>query len=355
MISREIIENILTAGCAAPSGSNSQPWEFEVTGNIIKVISKPEKDHPVLNVYYRGTWIAHGALIENICIMASTYGIIPIVNTFSEKNDEFVTSTITLNENASTKPDELAPAIFKRTTNRKPYLQKPIPEDILNHLENALRLPTVVKVNYISNKETIKKIATTMSTSDKVMFGNKILHNLFFNEVAWNKDHEEKKGGGLLLDTLELKVPQRTMLHLLKYWPIMKIAAGLGIAKQIAKENAVVHSSCGLLCVVQVPKDKDSFLEAGRQIQRIWLTATKDGLSVQLNTGLFFFWQGIESNSAVSVFSDAEKREIKTAYDSIASIFSIKDNIVTAILRVGYGGEPSAKSTKLPPVIKWIS
>lgn len=73
MISREVIQKILEAGAQAPSGSNSQPWRFEVAGGTISIIMLPEKDHPILNFRNRGTLLAHRALIENIVIAAAHY------------------------------------------------------------------------------------------------------------------------------------------------------------------------------------------------------------------------------------------------------------------------------------------
>ena len=107
------------------------------------------------------------------------------------------------------------------------------------------------------------------------------------------------------------------------------------------------------MCIVQISEDKDGFLEVGRQIERIWLTATKYDLSVQLNTGIFFFWQGINTKNTASVFSDIEKKDITTAYNSIASVCNNKNSIITAIIRIGHGEKPTTKSTKSTPIIKW--
>src|SRR3989344_5408989 len=349
MISREIIQKILSDACTAPSGGNSQPWEFVVENNKIRIISKPEKDHPVLNVHYRGTWIAHGALIENICICASNYGISCKTKIFPEDNDKFLTCIMELEQSQTISKDKLFTAVLKRATNRKPFLTKPIATDIVNDLRNIIQATSGIKAEFISERGIIEKIANIISVGDRIMFENKILHKLFFKEVAWNKKHEKQRGGGLLLDTLELKPPQRIMLHLLQYWPVMQIAARLGLAKQIAKENAQTHSSCGLLCGIVVPQNKNYFIEVGRQIQRLWLMATNHGLSVQINTGLFFFWQGIKEGSAASIFSKSEQDKIKEAYNSITSLFKAENDIVTAVIRIGYDGEPSTRSIKLAP------
>ncbi|MEI6057439.1 MAG: hypothetical protein WCQ60_00525 [bacterium] len=355
MISREIIQKILTAGCMAPSGGNSQPWEFEVDGSLIKVIAKPERDHPVLNALYRGTWIAHGALIENICLAASSCGIATHVSIFPDNNREFITAHIQLSESGAVPADDLAAFIPERATNRKPYSDKVVSADIQKQLAQSVGVSTDVGVEFISDREVIGKIAQSLSVSERIMFENKILHGLLFKEMVFNKKQEAKKGGGLLLTTLELQPPQWAMLHFIQYWPVMKIAAKLGVARLIAKENAQNHRSCGLLCVVKVSKNKEAFLGAGRSIERLWLSATKNNLSVQLNSGLFFFKQAIDEKTATGVFSEVEQKEINAGYDTVASLCDAKDGMITTILRIGYGEKPSTKSFKPAPVIHWIN
>ncbi len=346
MISKEIILKIIEAGCQAPSGGNSQPWEFSTNKNTIDIFATPEKDHPILNVENRGTWIAHGALIENISIAASKFGINAEIEIFPDSNKKYLTARIKLDETNSGSPADLYRAIYSRTTNRKHYLKEQVPPEIYRDLIESSVTNSPVSAKFLNDQNVIKKIAKELSVSDRIMFQNKILHKLFFKEVVWNRKEEKLRGSGLLIDTLELKTPQRVMLHFLKYWPLMHILSKLGIAKLIAKDNEQTHSSCSLVCAVQLPNTEKSFIEAGRLIQRIWLTSTKLGLSVQINTGLFFFWQGIDLKT-VTIFSPREEMAIINAYTTVANICNTDNgNIVTAIMRIGFDGQPSARSLK---------
>ena len=90
------IKKIIEVAVNAPSGSNSQPWRFKVREGVIEIIAEPEKDHPILNFRNRGTWIAHGALIENIVILASAFGYKAGVSIFPNKNEKNITARISL-------------------------------------------------------------------------------------------------------------------------------------------------------------------------------------------------------------------------------------------------------------------
>ncbi|MCF7898425.1 MAG: nitroreductase, partial [Candidatus Pacebacteria bacterium] len=68
------IEKIINDGVLAPSGENCQPWKFELNGNRLSIFNIPEADMSLYNLKQRGSYIAHGALIENIIISSGAYG-----------------------------------------------------------------------------------------------------------------------------------------------------------------------------------------------------------------------------------------------------------------------------------------
>lgn len=94
MINKETIQKILEASINAPSGSNSQPWRFEFFDNELRIIATPEKDHPILNFRNRGTWVAHGALIENIIIAATHFGFKTKPHFFPDYRDPNLTAIL---------------------------------------------------------------------------------------------------------------------------------------------------------------------------------------------------------------------------------------------------------------------
>jgi hypothetical protein len=74
-IERRIFREIIADGVKAPSGENSQPWRFIVEGNVLYTCNIDERDKTPYNFSQHGSYIAHGALIENIAISASHYGL----------------------------------------------------------------------------------------------------------------------------------------------------------------------------------------------------------------------------------------------------------------------------------------
>ena len=352
MISQETINKILEISIQAPSGSNSQPWRFEVKKNQINVFAMPELDNSILNFHYRGTWIAHGALLENIIVSSSAFGYKPTYSIFPDRNNKNLVSRIFLEESTS-KVDPLYPFISSRVTNRKPYNSSyKLTEQQKIELFNANKDIVDTEFKIIEKKEEIRQIAVAESDGEITLFGNRPLHNLFFNKVAWSQKEERDKWRVLYIKTKELNFPQQIALRFFKYWPVMSFVNKLGMTRIIAKVSSKKYAASSAIGAIIVENKDDDFITAGRLIQKLWLTTTKLGLNFQLLTLVPFLWQRIEAKDNKS-FSKQQVELINNSYNQIASLFNIVGNkkIIASLFRIGYGDKPSAQSIKKPPEI----
>jgi hypothetical protein len=352
MNTKDKIIQLLSYAINAPSGGNSQPWTFKVADNKLTIVCHPEKDNPVLNFSSRGTLIAHGALIENIIISASRYGLETMFYIAQDQNERAIVE-ITFADSYSP-PDPLYASIPARSTNRKQYEDKPISKEILVNISNAANAlgGPMVRTYFIEDKRKITVAGKAASNNEIVMLENKLLHGLFFKEVIWNSREEKTKGGsGLYIKTLELKKPQEIVFRIIKHWPMMSVLKKLGLAKFIASENAKVYGTGGAMWVISVnePNHKN-FITAGRVLERIWFSCVKEGISLQLLTGILFMRQKIVAGQ-IDIFSPEHVNLIKESYDQISSIFGIKDGIITLMFRTGYAEKPSAFSHKKEPIM----
>lgn len=349
MIKKEDIEKIIKAGSLAPSGSNSQPWKFFVKDGVVTVYALYEKDHPILNYRNRGTLIAHGALLENIEIAAKEHGYIAHTRLGSLKKNSAL-SEIQFIE-GETKRQALYPAIFKRAINRKPYKNKPLLREEKNELLSILEGRDKNKVRLIENRTSISPLSKAASVSERIMFENKALHKLLFEEIVWTEKEEKQKKEGLFLKTMELNGVQRLVLKALKNWNATRIANMLGFSKLLAAGNAKVYASVAALGIILTPDDDESFIEAGRIIERLWLQATRMGLNFHILTGVPFLWQGVFLGES-DEFSEKHVKLIKDSYETIKSKGGVLgDEIPVVMFRVGRGEGPSARSSKKDPEI----
>jgi len=349
-VSRETIQKILEVAVNAPSGSNSQPWRFRFYRSVLEVVALPEKDHPILNFLNRGTWVAHGALIENISIVAREFGYDAFVTLFPDKSDHHITAKIQFAK-LSSPGDPLYRAIPLRVTNRKPYAAIPLSERERGALLTTAKTAQnqSVKAVFIEDSEKIRLLGEAVSVNEVVMFENRLLHKLLFEEIVWTEEEEKKRGCGLYVKTMELKPPV-FIVKLLRFWPLMRMLNKLGVARAIAKDNAKMYTATPMMCAILCGDADEDFINAGRLLERIWLQATLLGLSVHLMTGILFLWQRIASGET-KLFSQEHLGLIRKAYHTIASLVGAGSQNIALLFRIGKGDNPSARSVKLAPQI----
>lgn len=344
-----IIEKIIEAGNHAPSGGNSQPWRFVVTGDVIKVVMLPEKEHPVLNFRNRGTLIAHGAMLENIAVASKSLGYEAFFDILPQPT---VSAVITFKPLVGGPGNsDLHKAIPQRHSNRKPYKTDPLAKETKQFLfEEAERFPQC-RVVVVEGKS-VYSVAESTSLDIRINLENKRLHELFFKEVLWNEE-DQHQHPGLYIKTMEAVPPKSSVMRLLGHWRVAQLFSKLRLTQKIAGENAKTLASAGACGALIVPNDDRSFIDAGRIIENIWLRTEKSGLSFQLVAGLVFLWQQSHLGNDSS-FSETESKEISGAYQRLQGIFNTKEGeIIATTFRIGEAPPPMAVSYKRPPEIEW--
>jgi len=353
MIERKVLNELLETAVYAPSGDNSQPWSFEVKNDTLYIFSLADKDNPKFNFRGRGTLIAHGALIENILIYAPTLGLKPVVELFPQIQEPNCTAKISF-EQIQPWENLLGKFIKERCTNRKKYSSELLTQTSKQDIIRSAAEVGLGRVELVEEENQKKLLGQAVSINEVVMLEDKELHDLFFGDVRWTKEEENKFKTGLYLKTMELEKPKEIAFRILKSWKNAKFLTKFGLAKFIAKENSKIYSSGGALGVIIIPNEDKAFLSAGKVMQRIWLKATSYGLSLQPITGIIYLAQRVNANEAQG-FSETHISQIKKAYSEICSVFPVQNNEVMAMLfRMGKSAPASSHSSKLIPKIKYF-
>ncbi|MBI3305344.1 nitroreductase family protein, partial [Candidatus Parcubacteria bacterium] len=121
----EVVRRILQAAVQAPSGDNSQPWQFRIDGSQVRALNVLGGDATLYNFRERGSLVAHGAVIENITIAAPVFGWQARASVFPEGQHSPCTATISFSPTRRIE-HPLYPYLAERVTNRKPYDRRPL-------------------------------------------------------------------------------------------------------------------------------------------------------------------------------------------------------------------------------------
>lgn len=344
-----VITKIIEAANQAPSGGNSQPWKFVVGNDILEVIMSPEKDHPVLNYKNRGTYVACGALLENIKIAAQSLGYEAVANVSLEP----ISAKITFQPFTKVDPGvDLYDVISKRHSNRKPYKTNPLSEETKSYILHSANDYSPCRVSLVEG-EAIHSVAASTGFDLFVFLQNKLLHKMLFDEMLW-KEEDQYHRSGLYVKTIEAAPPKSYALRLLSHWGVAQFFNKIKLSRKIYEENAKTLSAASLYGAVIVPNNDESFVHAGRLIEDIWLRTTKQELSFQLVAGLVFLSQQMFFGKK-ELFSQSEAQMISDAYGTLRKAFDVKEGeVIAATFRVGTSAPPMAVSYKRPPEIHWV-
>ena len=341
------IERILEAGNSAPSGENCQPWHFIVRDKTIEVHLLPERDQSAYSWGQRTSYLANGAVVENMIIAASAEQYQAEVQYFPNPKDAWHTATIFLQKDTSIIPDPLATYINKRISNRKPYKKDSLTDKERRALLEAIEDKSCSSV-LVEERENIDQLGRVGSTNEEVMLANRRLHQFFFNHVNWTKEEDEEKKIGFYIKTLELPPPVEFMFKVFRNWSRMRIFDALGFNRVVGKQNGVTNASAAAMAAFMIARTEPlDFVKIGRAIERFWLTATALGLSCQPLTGLLFFKLKIDGGEG-EIFSQHEQNLIMDAYQKTSRICNANGNHIVFMFRIGRSTPASAHAVRFP-------
>lgn len=355
----DLIRGILETSVNAPSGHNCQPWKFIVKEGFLYIRNLPDKDKTLFNYNQRGSLTAQGALIENMVIVASKYGLKSEIELFPQTDDPDLVARVKFFESSEKYSYEyLHQYILKRTTNRKAYKIAPLTKtnqvEIDDHVrQEALERNTLVLV---SDRRGISKAAKLLSVGDRVLFDNFYLHKALFSVVNWTLDEEKRRREGLYVGTKELPLPIRLIFkYLISNWNLMSRLSSLDLPSKMARKRESLYIRCSAIGLVVAAGDSDTdFVNAGRVLQRMWLKATSLGLSFQpVSVGLLYLGQQLQKEQPGEI-TPKQHSYITAAYKEILGLFSLGKRIPSFSFRIGYSEPPTASSLKKPAEIDFV-
>jgi nitroreductase len=135
----QALRECLVAATAAPSIHNTQPWLFRLRGNTVDVLVDRYRQLPILDPEGREMLISIGAAVFNLRLALRAHGREARVRLLPDRQQ--VDLVATLSTQPATAPAAaavaLAETIPRRHTNRRPFANRPVPDQIMAELSAA--------------------------------------------------------------------------------------------------------------------------------------------------------------------------------------------------------------------------
>jgi len=341
----KFLERIAQDAVLAPSGDNLQPWKFEASHGSLRLIHDPNRDHSLFNVQHLASYIALGAVLENVCVVATKYNHRADICYFPEARKQDVIAQITFAHGVDVDP--LADWIERRCTNRRPYETRSLDRAVIAALDLPSNRSLGTDLLWIHEKPALKRLGAIVSSADRLLFGNPVIHHHFFSTLRWNQAEIEQTRDGLPIGSLELGSLGSFAFRCLKNWSAVKFLNRFGLSKATANHSTLLMRRCSAAGLITAPNMSPlGFLQAGRTFQRVWLQATKESLALQPMTAVIF----LQLKSRLGDYeglADDEIALIEQLRQNLAEFFELPKGRVPAMLfRLGYGAPVSAKTLR---------
>ncbi|URD49182.1 nitroreductase [Chroococcidiopsis sp. CCNUC1] len=133
----EQLKFLLNYALLAPSGHNTQPWNFKIQDEAIALYADRTRALPVVDPQDRELIISCGTALFNLRIALRHFGYTGKISTFPEPSQADLLATIQLGKPTQASADEqmLFEAIPQRHTNRRDYENRDVPKSMLTWLQ----------------------------------------------------------------------------------------------------------------------------------------------------------------------------------------------------------------------------
>jgi molybdopterin/thiamine biosynthesis adenylyltransferase len=340
----EVIRYIISAGIQAPSGDNAQPWRFSCAGNNISLYLDRNADHSFFNINQLASVIACGAVLENIRIAASGFGLNARVSHLpTDGKSDLMASVAFDTDKVATDP--LFESIWARQTNRKFYdRKKPLPPTVVQDLLASISAFPTTRLHFITAKSAIQKVARMIYRVDRIRTEHRPLHEHLCEMVRYTREEAVEKRDGLPLKNLEAGLAGETFLKVTRPWWVMNLANRIGLGRMVALHSyqGIVNSS-GVVLLTMDGMGLRDFLIGGQALERVWLTITRRGLVMQPMTAITLFWLRWQIEGGDN-FSGKHRKLLGGIWREYSALFPEVDFSKEAqvmLFRLGYGKEIS--------------
>ncbi|MEJ7766703.1 MAG: Rv1355c family protein [Chitinophagaceae bacterium] len=345
------LQQLVEAACLAPSGGNAQPWKFLYKNNSLYIFHDAHYSHSLLDHKNLGSYVAFGAMLENIEIKAASIGLAAIPVIFPVDSEKRLIAVVNFdNKITETTYDYLAPVIGTRMTNRNTSVRTSLKADDAGALRLIASTVAEASLSFYDSVECLNEFAEILTNTERLRFLHPRGHyDTFVKELRFTKEEVTATSDGLDVNTLNVKPSDIAALGIAKDPAAIsflhQMHKGSGF-KKITRENILTASAIGV--VSMNGHDALHFLQGGRAVERVWLEANYRAIALQPISQIVFMTElAMEKDN--KEFNCYEQEEMASIRQRFKIITGLADNRYPVfVFRLCYAQVPAVRSLRRP-------
>jgi nitroreductase len=331
---RDAVETVLDLARWTPSGDNAQPWRFERLGERSFAAHGQPGGRDIYDLQGHATELALGALLETIEIAARGNGMRADV----ERRDGAVFHVLLTDDPDARDP--LATVIRTRSVQRRPLSTTPL---TLRQREALVRAAAPLELRLLDRR----RAARLNFANALLRLGTPEAFATHAAAIEWGAERSEERmpDRALGVDPLTARVMRWALASKSRAARLDRLGGSLGPALQM---SLLPGLACAAHFVLLAPRPPTDYLEAGRAVQRFWLTATLVGLQLQPEYTPLVIHEYVRDG--VPFTGDERSRARARAISGRLARLLGADALERAVFygRLGSGPPAAARSTRLP-------
>jgi len=345
------IKDLVSAAALAPSGGNTQPWKWLAREEALYLFHDEKESASWIDFKNSASYVALGAAIENLKIKAGASKLTTAYSLFPNGEDSKLVAAFNFHRATEHQYlNNLSKGLELRLTNRKKGDRRPIPEELISSLKSLVHLDSDAELFIIQDEASVKKVADVVSASERIRFLHPQGHHDFYTkEIRWTSETDGPVTEGLDIKTLELSESDKTGLIVASSPEVIKLLNkwGGGAAFEKLSKNSIASSSAiGLIVLPEY--SSTNFIKGGQALQRVWLSANLNELSLQPLTAPLFMFARLNKTDGDGM-TPKMISELGALENDLNTIFpAMKEKQGIFMFRLSYADEASIRSFRRP-------
>jgi hypothetical protein len=348
-----VLEAILELARWAPSGDNTQPWRFEITGpRALVVHGFDTRTHCVYDLDGHPSQLSLGALLETMAIAASTQGQLMQVWRREGMHDTQPTFDIAFTPGAAgtvVPADALAAQIRRRSVQRRALDTRPLGAVEKARLQEAL--PDGYRVAWIEGPGGRWRAARLMFDNARLRLTMPEAYRVHRDVIEWHARYSADRipDQALGVDAATAKL----MRWIMRSWDRVTffnryLAGTLAPRLQMDLIPGLACAAHFVIVAQRPPRSLDDYVAAGRALQRFWLTAAALELQLQPELTPLIFARYVREGRGFSAAAGMEALARKLSVRCAALIGEETLRHAVFMGRIGAGAPARSRSLRLP-------
>jgi nitroreductase len=343
---QDVLHQILSAGIQAPSAENRHYFWLEVGAHAVTLHATDDASWSMRPDRRMLALMSFGTVIENITLRARALGFM------THASWRFDTSRIVeLSwQSAAPMPDPLEGAIATRHTNRRFYQRARLSSEVLEQISIAASFVPGASLHWLDQGPTRSLALSLIRIAETERFRRRGLHQEMFSAIRFERGWDGTVTEGLPPASLQVEFPLRWPFAWLRHWRVMRAVDVLGAHLALGLRSGYLPCALaphiGLLMSNSANEDAAHF-QAGRALERLWLSAESHGLAFQPMAAATVLVQQISSSNWVS---GATKKRLAEGLKALSHELSPDESSARPcmLFRLGRALAPSAVADRQP-------